>query len=53
MTHVGFLGTGHIAAPMARALATRRHSVIVSRRNESVSTTLVVYTIHTSGCNLR
>lgn len=40
MTHVGFLGTGHIAAPMARALATRRHSVIVSRRNESVSAAL-------------
>ncbi len=40
MTHVGFLGTGHIAAPMARALATRRHSVIVSSRNESVSAAL-------------
>ena len=40
MTRVGILGTGHIAAPIARALATRSHSVTVSRRNESVSTRL-------------
>ncbi|GAB4284023.1 MAG: pyrroline-5-carboxylate reductase [Roseovarius sp.] len=40
MTAVGFLGTGHIAAPMARALARDGHSVTVSRRNETVSTAL-------------
>lgn len=34
---VGFLGTGHLAAPMARALAGKGHSVVVSRRNEAVS----------------
>ncbi len=40
MTQVGFLGTGHIAAPMARALARMGYSVIVSRRNEGISAAL-------------
>lgn len=30
---IGFLGTGHIAAPMARALARDGHTVTVSERN--------------------
>ena len=38
---VGFLGTGHIASHMARAVARDGHEVIVSRRNEAVSAELV------------
>lgn len=41
MSRVGFLGAGHIAAPMARALARAGHNVTVSRRNEAVSAELV------------
>ena len=41
MTRVGILGTGHIAAPVARALVSQGHSVTISRRNESVSAALV------------
>ncbi|MBF9034449.1 NAD(P)-binding domain-containing protein [Rhodobacterales bacterium HKCCE2091] len=37
---VGFLGTGHIAAPMARLAARNGHAVTVSRRNEAVSSDL-------------
>lgn len=40
MTRVGFIGTGHISAPMARALARHRHQVTVSRRNAEVSAAL-------------
>ena len=40
MSRVGFLGTGHIAAPMARALARAGHEVTVSRRSDSVSADL-------------
>lgn len=40
MSRVGFLGTGHIAAPMARALARAGHEVTVSRRSEVVSAAL-------------
>ena len=40
MSRVGFLGTGHIAAPMARALARKGHDVTVSRRSEAVSSAL-------------
>lgn len=40
MSRVGFLGTGHIAAPMARALARAGHEVTVSRRSEAVSADL-------------
>ncbi len=38
---VGFIGTGHVAAPMARALARHGHDVHVTRRNQSVSRSLV------------
>ena len=31
---IGFVGTGHIAAPMARALARDGHRVVVSERNK-------------------
>jgi pyrroline-5-carboxylate reductase len=40
MSRVGFLGAGHIAAPMARALARAGHEVTVSRRSEAVSAAL-------------
>lgn len=33
MSRTGFIGTGHIAAPMVRFLASRGHDVIVSDRN--------------------
>ncbi|MGY3438111.1 MULTISPECIES: NAD(P)-binding domain-containing protein [unclassified Marinovum] len=41
MAKVGFIGTGHISAPMARALARDGHSVTVSERNTEVSAALV------------
>ncbi|MDU8909797.1 NAD(P)-binding domain-containing protein [Aestuariicoccus sp. MJ-SS9] len=41
MTAVGFIGTGHIAAPMARALVRKGHRVTVSDRNATVAATLV------------
>ncbi len=37
---IGFIGTGHIAAPMARALARDGHSVVVSERNEAIAAEL-------------
>ena len=37
---VGFLGTGHIAAPMARLIAGAGHAVTVSERSVSTSTEL-------------
>ncbi|WP_300034807.1 NAD(P)-binding domain-containing protein [uncultured Roseobacter sp.] len=37
MSRVGFIGTGHIAAPMARALARDGHEVIVSERNSDTA----------------
>ncbi len=40
MTSVGFIGTGEIAAPMVRALAAKGLSLIVSRRNETISKAL-------------
>lgn len=40
MVRAGFIGTGHIAAPMARAIARRGHSVLVCERNRSVSAAL-------------
>ncbi|WP_171101763.1 NAD(P)-binding domain-containing protein [Ruegeria sp. HKCCD7255] len=40
MSRIGFIGTGHIAAPMARFLAARGHKVSVTRRNIDVSTEL-------------
>ena len=33
MNRIGFIGTGHIAAPMVRFLATRGHDVTISKRN--------------------
>jgi pyrroline-5-carboxylate reductase len=40
MSRVGFLGTGHIAAPMARALARKGHAITVSERNAEVAADL-------------
>lgn len=37
---IGFIGTGHIAAPMARFLAREGHEIAVTRRNEAVSAAL-------------
>ena len=37
---VGFLGTGHIAAPMARLIARQGHRVTVSARNAETSSAL-------------
>lgn len=37
MSRVGFIGTGHIAAPMARVLARDGHAVAVSKRNAEVA----------------
>lgn len=41
MMRVGFIGTGHIAAPMARNLARKGHSITVSHRNADTSAALV------------
>jgi len=38
---IGFIGTGHIAAPMARALARDGQSVVVSERNAAIAAELV------------
>ncbi|MGB7318497.1 MAG: NAD(P)-binding domain-containing protein [Planktotalea sp.] len=40
MKRIGFLGTGHIAAPMVRFLAGKGHDVLVSERNVSVAAEL-------------
>lgn len=40
MTKVGFIGTGHIAVPMARLLARKGHRVTVSERNRDISAAL-------------
>lgn len=40
LARVGFLGTGHIAAPMARAVARKDHQVTVSARNADVAANL-------------
>ena len=40
MSAVGFIGTGHIAAPMARFLAARGREVVVSDRNAEVAARL-------------
>lgn len=37
MSRIGFIGTGHIAAPMVRHLAAKGHDITVTRRNETVS----------------
>jgi pyrroline-5-carboxylate reductase len=41
MSRIGFIGTGHIAAPMARFLARKGHDVVVSERNAGVAGALV------------
>lgn len=40
MSRIGFIGTGHIAAPMVRHLAGKGHDITVTRRNAQVSETL-------------
>ncbi len=40
MSRIGVLGTGHIAAPMVRALARAGHDLTVSRRGTAVSAAL-------------
>lgn len=40
MARVGFVGTGHIAAPMIRTLARAGHELLVSRRNTAMSSAL-------------
>ena len=40
MSRIGFIGTGHIAAPMVRHLAAKGHEIAVTRRNETVSAAL-------------
>lgn len=37
MSRIGFVGTGHIAAPMARHLAAKGHVIHVTRRSDAVS----------------
>jgi len=37
---VGFIGTGHIAAPMARHVAAKGHEVLVTERNATISAQL-------------
>ncbi|WP_170400575.1 NAD(P)-binding domain-containing protein [Ruegeria arenilitoris] len=40
MSRIGFIGTGHIAAPIARLLARKGHEIYVTERNASVSAAL-------------
>lgn len=40
MSRIGFLGTGHIAAPMVRFLASKGHEVFVSERGANVAADL-------------
>lgn len=40
MSRVGFVGTGHIAAPMVRFLAAKGHDIWVTQRNAEVSAQL-------------
>jgi len=42
MSRVGFIGTGHIAAPIARALAARGHEIHVTQRNADISAALAM-----------
>lgn len=37
MSRIGFIGTGHIAAPMVRFLADKGHTITVSHRNAAVA----------------
>ena len=40
MSRIGFIGTGHIAAPMVRHLAAKGQEITVTRRNELLSAAL-------------
>lgn len=40
MSRLGFIGTGHIAAPIVRFLAARGHEIAVTRRNSEISAAL-------------
>ncbi|SFB83998.1 NAD(P)-binding domain-containing protein [Tropicimonas isoalkanivorans] len=40
MSRIGFIGTGHIAAPMVRFLARKGHQITVTERNAQVSAAL-------------
>ncbi len=40
MSRIGFIGTGHIAAPMVRFLAAKGHDVTVSERNAETAAAL-------------
>lgn len=40
MSAIGFIGTGHIAAPMVRHLAANGHEIVVTERNAEVSAAL-------------
>ncbi|WP_170558993.1 NAD(P)-binding domain-containing protein [Ruegeria atlantica] len=40
MSRIGFIGTGHIAAPIARFLTDKGHSIAVTERNAKVSAEL-------------
>ncbi len=40
MSRIGFIGTGHIAAPMARFLSAKGHDIAVTERNVKVSSQL-------------
>ena len=40
MSRIGFIGTGHIAAPMVRFLAERGHEITVSERNPETAQAL-------------
>ena len=40
MSRIGFIGTGHVAAPMARFLARKGHQIAVTTRSRAVSAAL-------------
>ncbi|MEX0307092.1 MAG: NAD(P)-binding domain-containing protein [Ruegeria sp.] len=40
MSRIGFIGTGHIAAPIARLMATKGHDIHVTARNAQISEAL-------------
>ncbi|WP_209504780.1 MULTISPECIES: NAD(P)-binding domain-containing protein [unclassified Ruegeria] len=40
MSRIGFIGTGHIAAPIARLMAVKGHEISVTERNAEVSAAL-------------
>lgn len=48
MSRIGIVGTGHIAAPIVRHLASKGHEITVTKRNAAVSAVLAAET----GCAL-